>query len=80
MDRLIEENLLNLSCILSTTDRTTTNGWLRESNFPGDSEDETDAHLVCKMDLARAHSLRLLDNWIKEYSQWFPGKLNDLSD
>ena len=77
---LIEGNLPTLSCILSMTDSTTTNGWLRKSNFPDDSENETDAHLACKMDLARAHSLRLLDNWIKEYSQWFPGKLNDVSD
>ena len=77
---LLEDNLPTLSCILLMTDSTTTNGWLRKSNFPDESEDETEAHLVCKMELARAHSLRLLDNMIKEYSQWFPGKFNDVSD
>ena len=62
------------------TDSTTTNGWLKKSNFTDDSDDENDSHLACKMDLARSHSLRLLDNDIKEYSQWFAGKFNDVSD
>ena len=43
---IIENNLPPLSCILSMTDSTTTNGWLRKSNFPDDSEDEYDAHLA----------------------------------
>ena len=77
---LLEDTLPPLSCILSMTDSSTTNGWLRKSNFPDDSEDELDSHLTCKMELARAHSLRMLDNWVKEYSQWFAGKLNNVSD
>ena len=62
------------------TDSTTTNGWLKKSNFPDDNVDETEAHLSCKMELARTHSLRLLNNWVKEYNQWFPGNLNDVID
>ena len=77
---LLEGSLPPLSCILSMTDNTTTNGWLKKLNFPDDSEDETDAHLAYKMELAHAHSLRLLDNWVKEYSQWFAGKYNDVRD
>ena len=77
---ILEDQLPSLSCILSMTDSTTTNGWLKKSNFADDSEDENDNHLACKMDLARSHSLRLLDNDVKEYSQWFAGKFNDVSD
>ena len=62
------------------TDSITNNGWLRKSNFSDDSEDEFEAHLACNMQLAREHSLRLLDNWIKEYSQWFQGNQNDVGD
>ena len=77
---IIEGHLPTLSCILSMTDSTTTNGCLKKSNFPDDSEEENAAQLSCNMELARAHSLRLLDNSIKEYSQWFAGKYNDVSD
>ena len=77
---LIEQTLPPLSCILSMTDSTTSAGWLRKSNFTDDSEDESDAHLGCKMELARDHALRLIHNDIKEYSQWFAGDKNGVSD
>ena len=77
---LVEGNLPPLSCILSMTDSTTSAGWLRKSNFTDDSDGECDAHITCKLELARAHALRLMHNKIKEYSQWFPGDKNPVSD
>ena len=77
---LIEFTLPPLSCILSMTDSTTSAGWLRKSNFTDDSAAESDAHLGCKMELARDHALRLIHNDIKEYSQWFAGTKNGVSD
>lgn len=77
---LIENNLPPLSCVLSMTDSTTTNGWLRKTNFVDDDTTEYAPHSACKLDLARAHATRLLQNNIKEYSQWFPGKLNHVAD
>ena len=77
---LIEQNLPPLSCILSMSDSTTSNGWLKKSNFNDDDEEEEAAHLGCKLELARAHSTRLFQNDIKEYGQWFAGNLNNVSD
>lgn len=77
---LVEFNLAPLSCFLSQTDGSTSNEWLRKSNFPDDSEEEEDMHLERKMELARQHSMRLLINEIKEYSQCYPGKYNAVSD
>lgn len=77
---LVEDNLPPLSCILSMTDITTSAGWLRKSNFTDDGDEECDAHIACKLELARDHALRLMHNRIKEYSQWFPGDKNSVSD
>ena len=75
---ILENNLPPLSCTLSETDSTTTAGWLRKSNFKDD--DESPAHEHCKLSLARSHALRLLNNEVKEYSQWFPGVDNEVAD
>ena len=53
---LIENNLPPLSCVLSMTDSTTTNGWLRKTNFADDNGTKDASHLACKLDLARAHA------------------------
>jgi len=73
---LLEDNLPPLSCVLSMIDSTTTNGWLRKTNFEEDDAAEDGNHSACKLELARAHAIFLLQNKVKEYSQWFPGKYN----
>ena len=35
---------------------------------------------MIRQEVAREHAMRLLENQIKDYSQWFPGDQNDVSD
>jgi len=65
-------------CCLSMTDSTTSEGWSRRTNFKEDSEDPIQA--TVRIEVARSHAWRLLDHGIKDYSQWFPGRDNDVSD
>ena len=73
---LINEKLPPLSCILAMTDSTTSSGWLRKSNFHNDGD--TKSQMFGKLQTARSHALRMLNNDIREYSQWFPGKHNHI--
>ena len=77
---LVEGNLPPLSCVLFMTDSNTSARWLRMSNFTDSSEEECDTHIACKLDLACNHTLQLMDNKIKEYSQWFAGDKKSVSD
>ena len=75
---ILENNTIALDCILSQIDSSTTEGWLRRFNF----KEETESNLQTgeKLKWARDHSSRTLDNELKEYSQWFPGKENEVAD
>ena len=75
---LISNTIPPLSCSLSMTDNTTAAGWLRKSNFADD--DENGIHMKVKMTIARDHATRILENDIREYSQWFPGRYNIIAD
>ena len=65
-------------CSLSMTDSSTSEGWASKTNFKEDGEDPIQA--TVRLDVARSHARRLMENSIKDYSQWFPGKENDVSD
>ncbi len=65
-------------CCLSMTDSSTSEGWARKTNFKEDCEDPIQA--TVRIEVARDHAMRLLESGIKDYSQWFPGKENDVSD
>ena len=65
-------------CSLSMTDSSTSEGWASKTNFKEDGVDPIQA--TVRLDAARAHARRLMDHEIKDYSQWFPGKENDVSD
>ena len=65
-------------CSLSMTDSSTSEGWSKLTNFKEDGEDPIQA--TVRVEVARSHAMRLLENGIKDYSQWFPGRLNDVSD
>jgi hypothetical protein len=65
-------------CSLSMTDSTTSEGWARKTNFKEDGEEPIQATI--RIEVARSHALRLLENNIKDYSQWFQGKANDVAD
>ena len=76
---IIEKMIKPYSCTLSLTDSTTSAGWLRKSNFK-ESDNESNELTKAKLKMSRDHALRLLSQKIKDYSQWFPGKDNDLAD
>ena len=75
---ILSNQLPPLSCSISLTDSTTSAGWLRKSNF-SDTGDNVE-HLHAKLQVARSHATRFIDNDIREYSQWFPGKHNIIAD
>jgi len=60
------------------TDSTTSEGWTRKTNFKEDREDPIQA--TVRIQVAREHATRLMEHGIKDYSQWFPGKENDVAD
>jgi hypothetical protein len=60
------------------TDSTTSEGWLRKSNFIEDGEDPIQATIQIKV--AHLHATHYLLNEIREYSQWFRGADNNVVD
>ena len=76
---LLEGRLPPLPCILSLTDSTTAAGWLRKSNFQ-ESEKESPEMTKAKLEISRGHASRLMNNKCIDYSQWFPGKDNNVAD
>ena len=65
-------------CALSMTDSTTSEGWQMKTNFSEENEDPIQATI--RIEVARKYAMLLLENGIKNYSQWFKGSLNDVSD
>ena len=65
-------------CSLSMTDSSTSEGWLRKSNFKEDGENPIQATI--RLEVSRSDAKRIMENKIKNYSQWFPGWMNDVSD
>jgi hypothetical protein len=75
---IIADRLTHGDCALSMTDSTTSEGWLRKSNFIEDGEDPIQATI--RLEVARHHALHYLENGIREYSQWFRGIENNVAD
>ena len=75
---ILENNTTPLDRILSQTDSFTNEGWLRRSNVMKSTESNLQTRE--KLKWARDHSSRTLDDELKEYSQWFPGKENEVVD
>jgi hypothetical protein len=76
---ITEGNLPPYSCTLSATDSTTGAGWMRKSNFQL-NENEHPIFTASKEELARKYATLLMDAHLVDYSQWFPGALNDVAD
>ena len=53
-------------------------GWLRKSNFKEDREIPIQA--TVRIEVPRSDAKRIMENKIKNYIQWFPGWMNDVSD
>ena len=75
---IIAGRLTDGDCVLSMTDSTTSEGWLRKTNFRETSDDDTQA--AVRIDVARKHARQYMSYGIKEYSQWFPGSENNVAD
>ena len=65
-------------CALSMTDSTTSAGWLQKSNFLDIDDDEV--QVAARVAVARTHARLYMNQRIREYSQWFPGKHNNVAD
>jgi hypothetical protein len=65
-------------CSLSMTDSSTSEGWQRKTNFKEFGEEPIQAEV--RIDVAREDAQRRMDYKVKNYSQWFPGSDNDVSD
>jgi hypothetical protein len=59
-------------------DSTTAKGWMQKSNFDESGKDPIQASV--HTDAARHHAKLFMDANIKRYSQWFAGKLNNVTD
>ena len=60
------------------TNSSTSEGWLRKSNFKEDGESPIQA--IIRIKISRSDEKRIMENKIKRYSQLFPGWTNDVSD
>jgi hypothetical protein len=58
-------------------DSTTSKGWTCKTNF---KEDHDGIQATIKIQVAREHATRFLTHKIREYSQWFPGRINNMAD
>ena len=65
-------------CSLSMTDSSTSEGWLRKSNLKEDGESPIQATI--RLEVSRSDAKRIMENKTKNYSQWFRGWMNDVSD
>ena len=75
---IIEGNFPEGSVSLAMGDNTNAAGWMRKSNFQ--PKDETDSYNTVKLIAARKHASIHIDAKSTNYSQWFPGKQNIVSD
>jgi hypothetical protein len=60
------------------TDSTTLEGWLRKMNFSELKEDKEQA--TVRLEVARLHAMYFITLGIREYSQWFKGEENVVTD
>jgi len=74
---ILAGRLRTLDCALSMTNSTTSEGWLRRSNF---KEDDDMVQAQARIQVAREHASRYMSLGIRDYSQWFPGTDNIVAD
>jgi hypothetical protein len=75
---IIQGRLRPGDCALSMTDSTTSEGWLRTTNFSELQEDPEQASVW--LEVARLHATHYITLGIREYSQWFKGEDNVVAD
>jgi hypothetical protein len=75
---MITKHLRPGDCALLMTNSTISAGWLKKMDFleAGMNPDKSTARLK----IARKHASHFIPHNIKEYSQWFPGKKNNVAN
>ena len=74
---ILASRLSKGDCALSMTDSTTSEGWLWKSNF---REDDDEVQASARIEVAQTHARRCMNHEIRDYSQWFLGKDNNVAD
>jgi hypothetical protein len=59
------------------TDSTTSEGWTRKTNFKKEMDN---VQATVRIEVARNHATKYMNNGIREYSQWFLGSQNNVAD
>jgi hypothetical protein len=78
---LIARRLKAGDCALSMTDSTTSAGWLKKTNFKEENDDESNnIEAKVRNEAARKHASLFINEGVMEYTQWFEGKSNNISD
>ncbi len=75
---IIAGHLTRGDCALLMSDITTSEGWLKKTNFIEDSKSPIQATIRLKV--ARLHASHYLSHKIREYSQWFRGADNQVAN
>ncbi len=60
------------------TDSTTSAGWMKKTNFSVEKMDTSE--ITVRLEIARQNASYFTNYDIKEYSQWFPGRKNNVAD
>jgi hypothetical protein len=75
---IIAGRLTRGDCTLSMTNSTTSEGWLKKTNFIENGESPIQATI--RLEVACLHALHYLSHKIQEYSQWFCGADNQVAN
>ena len=75
---ILAGRLKSQDCVLSMTDSTTAEGWLKKSNFSELGESPIQAS--ARIEACRKQATLFMSLGIKCYSQWFAGERNQVSD
>ena len=68
-------------CALSMTDSSTSESWLRKTNFREfTGVDANPVQASVRIETACHHAMLFLNAGIKEYFQWFPGRENNVAN
>ncbi len=75
---IIAGHLTRGDCTLSMTDSTTSEGWLKKTNFIKNGKSPIQATI--RLEVACLHASHYRSHKIREYSQWFRGADNHVAD
>jgi hypothetical protein len=75
---ILAGQLKSQDCVLSMTDSTTAEGWLKKSNLSELGESQTQSSV--RIEEAQMQAMPFMSLGIKIYSQWFQGEMDKVSD